>query len=593
MAAGRLALFVGLACVVSLSVTVVVADGPGKYKDGDVVALFVNKVGPFYNPSETYDFYSLPGVCKPVDVKKVDESLGEVLTGDRMQSSLFVIKFNEDAKRKPLCSVSLSPDDIRRLKAAIEEYYYFEFVLDDIPLHGLIGTFEEVSFPHEHYTYLYTHFSIFIEHNGDRIIYANITMDHESSVSLGEKLEQPISYTYSVTWISTSDTLSDRARRLESGVSRRSGEIHWISIFNSLVLVVLLTGLVGVILARVLNNDFARYSRVDAEAIDDDDASDYGWKLIHGDVFRFPTQKSLFCAILGAGTQFLALATFLIVMAIIGLFNVHNHGSMNSAAIVLYAMTSCISGYVSGSFYKKLGGENWVWNIMLTVSIFTAPVFLIWSLLNSLAWYYHSTQALPFTTIILLVLMWLFVGFPLTVVGGILGKNQAGAFDAPCRTKNIPREIPPIPWYRSGLVQMFVGGFLPFSAISVELYYVFETLWGREPYTLFGILFLVYMILLVVTAFISVALTYFQLSMEDYRWWWRSVFNGGCTGFFVFVYAIFYYFRRTNMSGPLQTAQFFGYTLLFCLVFFLMLGAASFFSSLVFVRYIFKTLRTD
>ena len=54
------------------------------------------------------------------------------------------------------------------------------------------------------------------------------------------------------------------------------------------------------------------------------------------------------------------------------------------------------------------------------------------------------------------------VGFPLTVLGGIMGKNLAGNFDAPCRTKNIAREIPPAPWYRSLLVHMAIGGFLPF-----------------------------------------------------------------------------------------------------------------------------------
>ena len=70
------------------------------------------------------------------------------------------------------------------------------------------------------------------------------------------------------------------------------------------------------------------------------------------------------------------------------------------------------------------------------------------------------------------------------------------------------------------------------SAISVELYYIFATLWGREQYTLYGILFIVYGILLSVTACIAVALTYFQLSSEDYRWWWRSIFSAGYVGFF-------------------------------------------------------------
>ena len=58
------------------------------------------------------------------------------------------------------------------------------------------------------------------------------------------------------------------------------------------------------------------------------------------------------------------------------------------------------------------------------------------------------------------------VGFPLTVLGGILGKNKAGGFDAPCRTKNIAREIPPSPWYRSMMVHMAIGGFLPFRSVS-------------------------------------------------------------------------------------------------------------------------------
>lgn len=48
----------------------------------------------------------------------------------------------------------------------------------------------------------------------------------------------------------------------------------------------------------------SRYSR-DEEALDDQEET--GWKYIHGDVFRYPPFKSLFCAVLGTGTQLLAL----------------------------------------------------------------------------------------------------------------------------------------------------------------------------------------------------------------------------------------------------------------------------------------------
>lgn len=49
-------------------------------------------------------------------------------------------------------------------------------------------------------------------------------------------------------------------------------------------------------------------------------------------------------------------------------------------------------------------------------------------------------------------------------------------------------------------------------------------------YTIYSILFIVFCILIVVTAFITVALTYFQLASEDHRWWWRSFLCGGSTG---------------------------------------------------------------
>ena len=39
--------------------------------------------------------------------------------------------------------------------------------------------------------------------------------------------------------------------------------------------------------------------------------------------------------------QFLTLATGIMLMAMLGMFNVHRHGSINSAGVILYAFTSC------------------------------------------------------------------------------------------------------------------------------------------------------------------------------------------------------------------------------------------------------------
>ncbi|KAJ8413238.1 hypothetical protein AAFF_G00092340 [Aldrovandia affinis] len=574
------------------------------YKSGDPVTLYVNKVGPYHNPQETYHYYTLP-VCRPKEVRHKALSLGEVIDGDRMAESLYDIRFRENTERQTLCQLTINEKEVEQLREAVEELYYFEFVLDEIPIWGFVGYMEESGFlPHSHKVGLWTHLDFNIEFNGDSVIFANVSVKDAKPVPLegggggapaaGPGAGLAVTHTYSVRWFESPLPHSRRAERLQDySFFPKTLEIHWLSIINSLVLVILLLGFVIIILMRVLKNDFARYNVEEEGGCDDLDQGDNGWKIIHTDVFRFPPYKSLLCAVLGVGAQFLTLATGIIVMALLGMFNVHRHGAINSAAIVLYALTSCVSGYCSCRFYTQIQGQRWVWNIILTSSLFSAPLFLTWSVVNSVHWWSGSTQALPATTVLLLLGAWVLVGFPLTVIGGIVGKNRAGNFQAPCRTRNIPRQIPPQPWYKHTSVHMAIGGFLPFSAISVELYYIFATVWGREHYTLYGILLCVFAILLSVGACISVALTYFLLSGEDYRWWWRSVLSTGSTGIFIFIYSVFYYRNRSSMSGLVQSAEFFGYSLLTAFVFSLMLGTVSFCASLAFIRYIYRSLKMD
>jgi hypothetical protein len=61
-------------------------------------------------------------------------------------------------------------------------------------------------------------------------------------------------------------------------------QIHWFSIINSCVTVLLLTGFLTTILLRVLKNDFLKYTSRDDEKGEAEDET--GWKYLHGDVFR-------------------------------------------------------------------------------------------------------------------------------------------------------------------------------------------------------------------------------------------------------------------------------------------------------------------
>lgn len=253
---------------------------------------------------------------------------------------------------------------------------------------------------------------------------------------------------------------------------------------------------------------------------------------------------------------------FIFILAIIGVFYPYNRGALFTALVVIYTLTSSIAGYVAANFYRQIEGTNWVCdalsrsfahpafnfllilynresrinviftgfpfililqirNLLLTGCLFCGPLFATFCFLNTVAILYNSTAALPFGTITVILLVWVLVTLPLLILGGIAGKNSRVEFQVPCRTTKYPREIPQLPWCRGTVPQMAIAGFLPFSAIYMELYYVFTSIWGHRVYAVYSILFLTFVILVIVTAFVTVTLTYFQLAAEDHKWWWR------------------------------------------------------------------------
>ncbi|KAL8157678.1 hypothetical protein AgCh_002399 [Apium graveolens] len=542
--------------------------------------------------SETYRYFDLP-FCLPDDVKEKKEALGEVLNGDRLVSAPYVLDFLIDKESEVVCRKRLTKAEVAQFRSAVDKDYYFQMYYDDLPIWGFIGKVDREGkvVPSDHRYYLYRHIQFDVFYNNDRVIEVNARMDPYSVLDLTEDKEVDAEFTYSVKWKETDIPYENRMDKFSKASSLPHHlEIHWFSIINSCVTVLLLTGFLATILMRVLKNDFIKYARDEESA---DDQEETGWKYIHGDVFRFPKHKSLFAAAVGSGTQLFALTVFIFVLALVGVFYPYNRGALFTALVVMYALTSGFAGYTSASFYCQLEGTNWVRNLLLTGCLFCGPLFLTFSFLNTVAIFYSSTAALPFGTIVVITLIWTLVTSPLLIMGGVAGKNSKTEFHAPCRTTKYPREIPELPWYRSTLPQMAMAGFLPFSAIYIELYYIFASVWGHRIYTIYSILFIVFIILLIVTAFITVALVYFQLAAEDHEWWWRSFLCGGSTGIFIYGYCWYYYYARSDMSGFMQISFFFGYMACICYGFFLMLGAIGFRASLVFVRHIYRSIKCE
>ena len=50
------------------------------------------------------------------------------------------------------------------------------------------------------------------------------------------------------------------------------------------------------------------------------------------------------------------------------------------------------AGYYSASYYRQMEGQKWVSNLLLTCFVFCGPLFVVFSINNTVAIVYGSTQ---------------------------------------------------------------------------------------------------------------------------------------------------------------------------------------------------------
>ncbi|KAA8549864.1 hypothetical protein F0562_001548 [Nyssa sinensis] len=613
----RISLLLVLLTTVTFSFRSAIASSKGRwYNVGDHVPLFANKVGPLNNPSwyfnylvvliskrcsflqggqysiecETYQYFDLP-FCRPDPLIKKKESLGEVLNSDRLTNALHELKFREDKAGEILCQKKLKGDEVAKFRDAVIEDFYFQMYYDDLPLWGFIGKVEEESWTVDGKGpkyYLFKHVQFDALYNGNQIIEISAFSDPNHVVDITEDVETTVKFTYSVFWNATSSPFENRMDKYSrTSLLPTHRQIHWFSFVNSIVIIVLLIGLLTLLFMRHLKNDLKKCSGGDEE-----EEKEVGWKYIHSDVFRCPPQMPLFCAVLGTGTQFLTMVCLLFVLAFVGVLYPYNRGALCTSLVVIHTLISGVAGYSSASFYSQFSETGWERSVLLTGILYLGPLFITVSILNTVAIFYGATAALPFGTIVVIFLVYALVTIPLLAIGGVIGYRFSSKFQAPSATKRCPREIPALPWYRKTPGQLFLAGLLPFSAIVLELHHLYATVWGYKICTNSSILFFTFIILIILTALLSVGLTYIQLTIEDHEWWWRSVLRGGSTAFFMFVYCIYFY-AKSNMRGFMQLSFFLGYNACMCYAFFLMLGTISFRASLMFVRHIYSAVKNE
>uniref|UniRef100_A0A3P8N5M4 Transmembrane 9 superfamily member n=1 Tax=Astatotilapia calliptera TaxID=8154 RepID=A0A3P8N5M4_ASTCA len=606
------------------------------------IQLFVNRLDSVESvlPYE-YDVFDF---CKDVKELRPSENLGQVLFGERIESSPYKFKFNQGFKCKLVCSTKTykqgNKDDIAKLdfiKMGMQLNYQHHWIIDNMPVTWCYDVEDgqkycnpgfpigclvagdgrakdacviNSEFNKKNTFYVFNHVDIKIKYHsgkqegwtGARLVAATLepkSIKHTDEKNLncdgGNPMEVPaefngdvsIIYTYAVTF-EEDNTIKWASRWDYILVSMPHTNIQWFSIMNSLVIVLFLSGMVAMIMLRTLHKDIARYNQVDQE----DAQEESGWKQVHGDVFRPPRKGMLLSVFLGQGTQIFIMTFITLFLACLGFLSPANRGALMTCAVVLWVLLGTPAGYVSARLYKTFGGEKWKTNVLLTALLCPGIVFADFFLMNLILWGEGSSAAIPFGTLVAILALWFGISVPLTFVGAYFGFKKP-AIEQPVRTNQIPRQIPEQSFFTKPIPGIVMGGILPFGCIFIQLFFILNSIWSHQMYYMFGFLFLVFIILLITCSEATILLCYFHLCAEDYHWWWRSFLTSGFTAVYLFIYAVHYFFSKLQIIGMASTILYFGYTMIMVLIFFLFTGTIGFFACFWFVNKIYSVVKVD
>uniref|UniRef100_UPI00358ED3DD transmembrane 9 superfamily member 2-like n=1 Tax=Myxine glutinosa TaxID=7769 RepID=UPI00358ED3DD len=617
---------------------------PNKEKSScpSVIELFVNRLDSVESvlPYEynTFDFCQAKGKGRP------SENLGQVLFGERIEPSPYTLKFKENVECQKVCDAKVynpkNDEDKKKLEflnKGMQLNYQNHWIIDNIPVTWCYSVEDgskycNPGFPIGCYVtadgkardacivnsefnvrntyYVFNHVDIHITYHsgeneawdGGRLVSAKLEpksikhADEQNPTCKGPPMDIPgdfnkevrILYTYSIHFLQN-DTIRWASRWDYILESMHHTNIQWFSIMNSLVIVLFLSGMVAMIMLRTLHRDITRYNQAETA---EEAQEEYGWKLVHGDVFRPPRAGMLLSVFLGSGMQIFIMTFITLFFACLGFLSPANRGALMTCAVVLWVLLGTPAGYISARMYKTFGGERWKTNVILTAFLCQSLVFSDFFVMNLILWGEGSSAAIPFSTLVAILALWFGVSVPLTFLGAFVGFRKE-PIEFPVRTNQIPREIPAQTFYTRPIPGIVMGGILPFGCIFIQLFFILNSIWSHQMYYMFGFLFLVFTILVVTCSETTILLCYFHLCAEDYRWWWRAFMTSSFTAVYLFCYAVHYFMSKLLITGLASTILYFGYTLIMVLIFFLFTGTIGFFACFWFVRKIYAVVKVD
>ena len=559
-------------------------------------------------------------ICDIKKVVKAEDTLGEILTGEKIFNTGYVAKTGNNSLCEVLCYNQFDQESSHLIKTLIKSNYFINWYLDKLPA-GLINYNKEKQTTIDYFKgiplgymendkfFIYNHLQfhilineindekfnvvgfnilpISINHNGEKEICAKETKQLLDNFNIEPQplTQEKILFTYDIIFEKSNNTFALRWDHYKTS----NTQIHWIGIFLSQIVIFGLSIIIIMVLVKNINTEVDMYNNqiVNFEFVDY-----YTWKELSGDVFRAPLKNPmLLSAIIGNGFQLFCMLTITLGLGSFGFLNPEKRANLLNLGIIFFCIMGLPGGFISTKIYQFFKGKYWLLNALLTSVIFPGTLFLGYLFVNIILSIEKSSAAVKLSDILSLFILWIFCTFPLILIGSFLGiKNRP--IIAPCKTNPVPSFVPEKPWYLHYKFMTFITGFISFGTFFIELNYVMGALWKHQIYFLAAFLWISLFLFIIICAEISIIVVFWNLCYGDYNWWWKSFLIGASPVIYFVLFSIYYFFNL-NLRRISAMIVYFGIMGLISAMSLFICGSMSVLITFVFVKTIYSRIKIN
>jgi transmembrane 9 superfamily member 2/4 len=432
-----------------------------------------------------------------------------------------------------------------------------------------------------------------IHHDDTNKIYSCLTLaghtTYDMIASAAAAAVQPASgsvrFTYDVIWIAAENETFGKRWNIYLTMDRAlPAWIQFLGFFLGLFILVSITGS----LATWVFRDLSYKPIVNDAEISEDEATEIQMWPLSTRIF-FPPQKGqvLLCIFCGIGAHLVVTSFLFVCLFRFGIISQAQGASLLTPGAIIYILCSPVAGYVTGRLYAIFHGDL---KVALASSLASAIVYpLVGIIVISLVYDALPDRNSPQNNVIShvtpFVFIWIFLVWPLTIIGGFVGHRGGAIQNFPVsqgctgyqdlNLQDGKENDPAAEHAKLSRWQFFVrrhkialllivGGILPAFSCFIGYSYGFAGPIFVGYYSMRSYMISSFLLFVLVSASMATLLYYKQIRAHMYHWWWAAFSTAASAGIYIFLVSMSYVLFRADSHVRSQTIVL--YTLFFAFV---------------------------